>query len=98
MRTHIEGMRSWLNIGGGAVLLIVGLVLCVLPGPGIPLIVAGFALWAREFEWAAKLKKKIWVRARWLRTAFFAWRARRRTQARGRDVRGVAGQGATSNS
>jgi hypothetical protein len=41
-----------------AVLIGTGTVLLVLPGPGIPLIVAGVALLATEFEWAAKLQSR----------------------------------------
>ena len=36
----------------GATLVIVGIVLLVLPGPGIPLIIAGLAILATEFAWA----------------------------------------------
>ena len=36
----------------GAVLLIGGLVMMVTPGPGLLLIIAGFAVLATEFAWA----------------------------------------------
>ena len=36
----------------GATLVVVGAVLLVLPGPGIPLILAGLAILATEFAWA----------------------------------------------
>jgi uncharacterized protein (TIGR02611 family) len=36
----------------GATLVIVGLVFLVLPGPGIPLVIAGLAILATEFTWA----------------------------------------------
>jgi len=36
----------------GAALVIVGIVLLVFPGPGIPLIIAGLAILATEFAWA----------------------------------------------
>jgi uncharacterized protein (TIGR02611 family) len=39
----------------GFTLVIVGIVLLVLPGPGIPLIIAGLALLATEFAWAEVL-------------------------------------------
>jgi uncharacterized protein (TIGR02611 family) len=39
----------------GFTLLIVGLVLLVLPGPGIPLILIGLAILASEFAWAEYL-------------------------------------------
>ena len=36
----------------GFTLVILGLVFIVLPGPGIPLIIAGLAILATEFAWA----------------------------------------------
>ena len=36
----------------GATLVIIGIILLVLPGPGIPLIIAGLAILATEFAWA----------------------------------------------
>jgi len=36
----------------GATLIALGLVFMVLPGPGIPLIIAGFVILASEFAWA----------------------------------------------
>ena len=36
----------------GAVLLLAGLVMMVTPGPGLLLIIAGFAVLATEFAWA----------------------------------------------
>lgn len=36
----------------GATLVVVGLVFMVLPGPGIPLVIAGLAILATEFTWA----------------------------------------------
>lgn len=38
------------GLGGG--LLLVGLVLLVLPGPGLLLVIAGLAVLATEFAWA----------------------------------------------
>ena len=40
----------------GVTLLILGLIFLVLPGPGIPLIIAGLAILATEFTWA-----EIWL-------------------------------------
>jgi uncharacterized protein (TIGR02611 family) len=39
----------------GATFVILGLVFLVLPGPGIPLIIAGLAILATEFAWAEVL-------------------------------------------
>lgn len=36
----------------GGSLVVVGVVLCVLPGPGLLLIIAGLAVLATEFAWA----------------------------------------------
>lgn len=51
-------------------LIVVGAVLIPLPGPGTPLILAGLALLATEFTWAATLQargadlaKSLWRRA-----------------------------------
>ena len=43
--------RIAVGIIGGTALLI-GIALLVLPGPGIPLLIAGFAILATEFVWA----------------------------------------------
>jgi uncharacterized protein (TIGR02611 family) len=36
----------------GSTLVVIGIILLVLPGPGIPLIIAGLAILATEFAWA----------------------------------------------
>ena len=43
------------RIGAGTGLILLGLVLLVLPGPGILTIAAGLALLATEFTWAANI-------------------------------------------
>lgn len=43
------------RIGAGIGLILLGLALLVLPGPGILTIAAGLALLATEFVWAANL-------------------------------------------
>jgi len=52
---------------------VVGIALLVLPGPGIPLIVAGLALLGTQFPWARRALE--WLRAR-ARSALAAPRAR----------------------
>lgn len=52
---------------GGFALLLAGLALLVLPGPGIPLVVAGLGLLSLEYEWARRLRA--WVAARANRVA-----------------------------
>lgn len=39
----------------GSTLVLVGLVFMVLPGPGIPLVLAGLVVLATEFTWAQSL-------------------------------------------
>ena len=57
----------------GGTLLLVGVALLVLPGPGLPVIAAGLALLATEFFWA---------RRAWQRTKCAVARARRRSGLR----------------
>ncbi len=45
--------RAGVALSGGA-LLVVGLLLLVLPGPGTPVVLAGLALLATEFAWAER--------------------------------------------
>lgn len=42
----------------GVTLIALGIVFLVLPGPGIPLIIAGLAILATEFTWAEILLNK----------------------------------------
>ena len=46
--------KTWVTIAGLAVILI-GVALLVLPGPGLVTIAAGLAILASEFVWAQKL-------------------------------------------
>lgn len=39
----------------GTLLIVAGLVMLVTPGPGLLAIVAGLAVWSREFRWARRL-------------------------------------------
>src|SRR5947208_5629953 len=49
-------IRRAVVVVGGFVLLAAGGLLMVLPGPGIPLVVAGLGLLSLEFEWARRLR------------------------------------------
>ena len=51
--------RKALTISAGTVLLVVGIPLLVLPGPGIPLIVVGLTLLGVHFAWARNLRKRV---------------------------------------
>lgn len=55
----------------GAVILIVGLVMLVLPGPAIVFIPLGLAILASEFRWA---RKWLATARRWLRGRFHKMR------------------------
>ena len=49
----------------GGTLIVTGVILIPLPGPGIPLIAAGIALLATEFDWAEQLQARavaLWQR------------------------------------
>jgi len=70
--------KCFVAVFGGSVLLI-GAALLVLPGPGLPVIAAGFAILATEFFWArrvwrttrgvaSQVRRKSGLRA-WLRGA-----------------------------
>jgi len=48
-----NGKRIGVSIAGGA-LVIVGLVMLVLPGPGVLVIIAGLAILATEYVWAQR--------------------------------------------
>jgi uncharacterized protein (TIGR02611 family) len=50
----------------GLALLAVGVVLLVLPGPGLLVIVGGLALLATEFAWARRLLMRVRERAKQL--------------------------------
>jgi uncharacterized protein (TIGR02611 family) len=62
VRGLYDGARRIAVIVAGTVLLLVGLALLVLPGPGIPLVLAGLALLATQFSWARRTLD--WARAR----------------------------------
>jgi len=51
--------RKVLTISVGTVLLVVGIALLVLPGPGIPLIVIGLTLLGAHFAWARNLRERL---------------------------------------
>jgi hypothetical protein len=51
------------RLAGGWSLLLLGGALLLLPGPGIPLVIAGLALLARDLPWARRLAERL--RARW---------------------------------
>lgn len=48
-----NGFVRVLSVVGGIALVIAGAILMVIPGPGIPVLLVGGGLLAREFKWAA---------------------------------------------
>jgi uncharacterized protein (TIGR02611 family) len=50
----------------GSTLLIAGVLMLVLPGPGVVVILAALTLLASEFHWARRLKRRVvvWLRRR----------------------------------
>jgi hypothetical protein len=48
-----------LRVAAGWSLLVVGALLLVLPGPGIPLLVLGLALLSRDVPWARRLRERV---------------------------------------
>ncbi|MFL5438682.1 MAG: PGPGW domain-containing protein [Myxococcales bacterium] len=51
--------RKVLTVSAGTVLLVVGIALLVLPGPGIPLIIVGLTLLGAHFAWARNLRERV---------------------------------------
>lgn len=50
--------KTVLLVVGGS-LTLVGIVLLVVPGPGIPLIIAGLAILSPEFPWARRQRERL---------------------------------------
>jgi hypothetical protein len=54
------------SVAGGAIVLL-GLVMIPLPGPGIPAVIVGIMVLSSEFAWAARTRDRgraIWARVR----------------------------------
>ncbi len=54
-----------LRLAAGWSLLVVGGLLLVLPGPGIPLLVVGLALLSRDVPWARRMRERLLHRFPW---------------------------------
>lgn len=59
MEATVKSVRKIGMTIAGASLLIVGLVMLALPGPGVPLIIGGLTLLAKEFRWAERLLTRV---------------------------------------
>lgn len=55
----IEKARRVITIVFGLSILVIGLALLVLPGPGIPVVLAGLMMLSGQFIWAKRLLAKI---------------------------------------
>jgi tellurite resistance protein TerC len=64
MKWLIANGMKLIRITAGLAVLLVGIGLLVLPGPGIPLILVGLTILAVDFVWARRLKTKIHDTAR----------------------------------
>ena len=53
---HSHRLYRWAVGVAGLLIMLVGLALVPLPGPGWLIVVGGVALWASEFAWAARLR------------------------------------------
>lgn len=68
--------KRLIKIVVGFTALAVGGALLVLPGPGIPIVIAGLAILSAEFVWARRLLKRIARGARQLKDAAL-WKAKK---------------------
>jgi uncharacterized protein (TIGR02611 family) len=59
-------LRSLTTLAGG-VLVLAGIVMLIMPGPGWITIAAGVAVWGREYHWARRLLGWVKQRVRTLR-------------------------------
>lgn len=63
IRQNPHQLRIYRGVIGlvGVLLICLGLVTGPLPGPGgIPLVLLGLAVWSSEFEWAYRLRLRVW--------------------------------------
>lgn len=58
MRAILRHAWRTIIIVVGLTIILIGLAMLVLPGPGIVIIIAGLAVLAREFIWAQSLLNK----------------------------------------
>jgi hypothetical protein len=76
-------MRKFIVALFGGTVLLVGIALLVLPGPGLPIVAAGIAILATEFLWARRAlrnAKGVVAKARrW--SGLGAWLRRRRRRS-----------------
>jgi len=59
MRFQPNRLIRLARVAGGTMLFLAGLLLLVLPGPGVPLILGGLLLLESEFHWARRLRGRL---------------------------------------
>ena len=74
--THLALKLVVLLVGGA--LVVAGVVMLVLPGPGVAAILLGLVVLASEYAWAQRLRDPLWARAS---SVVDAVRRRRRQRA-----------------
>jgi hypothetical protein len=76
-------MKKFIVALFGGTVLLVGIALLVLPGPGLPIVAAGIAILATEFLWARRAlrnaKGAVAKARRW--SGLRAWLRRRRRRS-----------------
>ncbi|MBI2885540.1 MAG: PGPGW domain-containing protein [Candidatus Omnitrophica bacterium] len=55
----MKRLRRWFVIGGGGLIVLLGALFMPLPGPGLPIVVAGLAILSSEVPWARRLLKRL---------------------------------------
>jgi Flp pilus assembly protein TadB len=62
--TWTNSARKVLAVTIGSLLIAIGLALLVLPGPGVPLILAGLGILSVHYSWARRLRTRISAQTR----------------------------------
>ncbi len=74
------GMGRFAVAASGSLMVVIGLILLPLPGPGTVLVLGGLSLLQREYPWAGRMLERIQLRsgflAAWIRAQ--AGRTRRK--------------------
>src|SRR5262244_2233855 len=88
-----SGMKAILTLVAGWLLVVTGVLLLFLPGPGILVLLAGVGLLARRYHWAQRALH--WTREQ-AKYWSARWKARRVFKGRIRRSRSVPDQGVES--
>ena len=91
LRRVVTGSRRFAIAAAGITLVVVGVVLVVLPGPGVLVVALGLAVLATEFTWAARALQRTTSAASTATGAMNAGRLRRVAFAAGALALVVAG-------